>query len=75
MLITNMIQQPSPYFTLTAKSGKARCGTFNTVSGGHVLTPTSLIYTRRGVTPNLVPDMLKRLDPIPTGFQVDVLHL
>ncbi|GAX79060.1 hypothetical protein CEUSTIGMA_g6500.t1 [Chlamydomonas eustigma] len=74
MLITNVSQQPSPSFTLTAKSGKARCGTLNTVFGGPVLTPASLMYTRRGVTPNLVPDMLRRLDPNPTAFQVDVLH-
>ena len=40
-----------------------------------VQTPASLIYTRRGGTPNLVPDMLRRLDPPPSGFQIDILHL
>ena len=37
-----------------------------------VHTPASLIYTRRGGTPNL---MLRRLEPTPQGYQINVLHL
>ena len=40
-----------------------------------VHTPASLIYTRRGGTPNLIPDMLRRLEPTPQGYQINVLHL
>ena len=40
-----------------------------------VHTPASLLYTRRGVTPHLVPDMLQRMEAPPPAYQVDVLHL
>ena len=40
----------------------------------HLIT-LCLIQCRRGLSPNLIPDMLRRMEPVPPAYQVDVMHL
>jgi hypothetical protein len=38
-----------------------RTGTFVTSSGLKLETPTCLLYTRKGIPPNLTPDLLSKI--------------
>eukprot|EP00195_Chlamydomonas_chlamydogama_P007190 CAMPEP_0202899288 /NCGR_PEP_ID=MMETSP1392-20130828/7563_1 /ASSEMBLY_ACC=CAM_ASM_000868 /TAXON_ID=225041 /ORGANISM="Chlamydomonas chlamydogama, Strain SAG 11-48b" /LENGTH=472 /DNA_ID=CAMNT_0049585429 /DNA_START=133 /DNA_END=1551 /DNA_ORIENTATION=- len=60
-------------FIVNHNDGKVRVGVLST-SHGVLNTPTSLIYTRRGGPPNLTPDMLKKLKPAVSGYQLDVMQ-
>ena len=62
-------------FAVTAVEGEARCGVLTLPSGAVVETPAMLVYTRRGGSPNLTPDLLNLLQPEAQALQLDVLHL
>jgi queuine/archaeosine tRNA-ribosyltransferase len=61
-------------FTVQHTDGKARAGVLKTAHGV-LLTPASMVYTRRGNPVNLTPDMIQRLQPQPAGFQVNIMSL
>jgi hypothetical protein len=61
-------------FSVSKTDGAARVGVLETAHGT-VSTPLSLLHTKRGASLHLVPDMLRRLAPPPTAFQLDILHL
>ena len=57
-----------------AEQGLARAGTLITGRGA-IRTPTALLYTRRGGSLNLTPDMLDKLRPAAQGVQINALQL
>lgn len=57
-----------------AAEGGARAGTLLT-RHGVIRTPTALIYTRRGGSMYLTPDMLEKLKPEAQGVQINAMQL
>ncbi len=64
----------STAFLITAKDGKARCGTLTT-RHGPIQTPAVLLYTRRGGPLSLTPDMIAKLEPQPHAAMVCTMQL
>ncbi len=65
---------PPPTFTIQHREGKARAGVLVTRHGS-IATPATLMYTRRGNSLNLTPDLIASLKPLPQAFQLNVLQL
>lgn len=63
-------------FTLqaAAEGAGARAGTLLTARGA-LRTPTALVYTRRGGSMHLTPDMLEKLRPAAQGVQINAMQL
>jgi queuine/archaeosine tRNA-ribosyltransferase len=61
-------------FSVGAKEGAARAGTLLTRQGV-LRTPTALVYTRRGGSMFLTPDMLEKLRPQAQGVQINAMQL
>jgi queuine/archaeosine tRNA-ribosyltransferase len=61
-------------FGVTAQDGLARCGNLITRHAA-VATPTAMLYTRRGGSMYLTPDMLAKLRPEAQLLQVNVMQL
>lgn len=64
-------------FALEASSGTARAGVLNFTSRGLALpTPGLLVYTRKGLPVNLMPDLLSELkDDGTLALQLNTMHL
>jgi queuine tRNA-ribosyltransferase subunit QTRTD1 len=60
-------------FALHAQDGLARLGKLVT-KHGTISTPASLIYTRRGNSLYLTPDMLQRLKPLAEAVQITAMQ-
>ncbi len=61
-------------FKATAQDGLARCGVL-AMRSGSVMTPTPMLYTRRGGALYLTPDMLEKLRPGAQLVQANALQL
>jgi hypothetical protein len=60
-------------FALHAQDGLARLGKLVT-KHGTISTPASLLYTRRGSSLFLTPDMLQRLKPLAEAVQINAIQ-
>lgn len=73
-MLLRMPPQGAQNFMIKATDGNARVAQLVT-KHGTINTPATFIYTRRGGPLAMTPDMLEKLKPQPSGFQVDVLQL
>lgn len=63
-------------FKTTAQDGLARCGQLViSKNSPAITTPTPMLYTRRGASISLTPDMLEKLRPEAQLLQVTALQL
>lgn len=60
-------------FKATAQDGLARCGVV--ISKTPISTPAPMLYTRRGSSMFLTPDMLEKLRPEAQLVQINALQL
>lgn len=61
-------------FKATAQDGLARCGVVIS-KGAAISTPAPMLYTRRGSSMYLTPDMLEKLRPEAQLLQINALQL
>lgn len=61
-------------FKATAQDGLARCGLLLS-SKTPISTPSPMLYTRRGTSMFLTPDMLEKLRPEAQMVQINALQL
>jgi queuine/archaeosine tRNA-ribosyltransferase len=62
-------------FKATAQDGLARCGQLVISKNSPITTPTPMLYTRRGASISLTPDMLEKLRPEAQLLQITALQL
>jgi hypothetical protein len=62
-------------FQITSSDGEARSGTLVLPHGREITTPGMLLYTRRGGSLHLTPDLLDTLRPNAQALQLSVFSL
>jgi hypothetical protein len=62
-------------FKATAQDGLARCGLLTAISKTPISTPSPMLYTRRGSSMFLTPDMLEKLRREAQLVQITALQL
>ncbi len=62
-------------YKITSSDGEARSGTLVLSNGRELTTPSMLLYTRRGGSLHLTPDLLETLRPDAQALQLNVFSL
>ena len=62
-------------YHISSTDGEARAGTFVLPNGREISTPAMLLYTRRGGSLHLTPDLLDTLRPDAQALQLNVFSL
>ncbi len=62
-------------YSITSSDGEARSGTLVLPNGREITTPAMLLYTRKGGSLRLTPDLLETLQPDAQALQLNVFNL